>query len=193
MPISDFLKKSFQNIRSSKRTDELHKVILDEVVNQMPEWAEYDWEFEYQLPVDGFGGTFDIDIAGFLNGELKVAILSKSLNSNVNKNIKNYANTTVGEAARLMFAPNLNLEKVLFISILPKIAPRFNVSGEVRGFDDVVSAKSRTKINHILQSQYNGVVESIDLYFDINNVKNKMTKDDFCHIIVENLDELVIK
>ena len=60
------------------RTDELHKVLLDEVLNSNPEWAEYDWEFEYQLPVDGFGGTFDVDIAGFSKGELKVAILAKN-------------------------------------------------------------------------------------------------------------------
>ena len=187
-----FLETSFQNVRSSKRTDEFHKVLLDEVLNSNPAWAEYDWQYEYQLPVDGFGGTFDIDIAGFVNGELKVAILGKALNSNINKNIKNYANTSVGEAARLMFAPNLNLEKVLFISILPNVAPRFNKDGEVNGFDNVLSAKERTKINHVLQAQYGGVVEAIDLYFDIKGVKNKVTKDDFNAIIVENLDELAV-
>ena len=78
MLISEFLTTSFQNVRSSKRTDELHKVLLDEVLNNNSDWAEYDWQFEYQLPEDGFGGTFDIDIAGFKNGELKV-ILPKHL------------------------------------------------------------------------------------------------------------------
>ena len=77
MQISEFLTTSFQNVRSSKRTDQLHKVLLDEVLNANPEWAEYTWEFEYQLPVDGFGGTFDVDIAGFSEGQLKVAILAK--------------------------------------------------------------------------------------------------------------------
>jgi len=187
-----FLETSFQNVRSSKRTDQLHKVLLDEVLNSKPEWAEYDWQYEYRLPVDGFGGTFDVDIAGFSGGQLKIPVLIKAINSNVNKNIKNYANTTIGEAARIMFAPNANIEKVLFVSILPRIAPRFNKSGDVVGFDDVLSAKKRTQISHVLQAQYSGVVEAIDLHFDIQGVKEKKTKDDFNAIIVENLDQLVI-
>ena len=98
MILENFLTTSFQNVRSSKRTDELHKVLLDEVLNANPLWADYDWKFEYQLPVDGFGGTFDIDIAAFdSEGHLTVAILAKAINSNVNKNIKNYANTSIGE------------------------------------------------------------------------------------------------
>jgi hypothetical protein len=192
MQISEFLTTSFQNVRSSKRTDQLHKVLLDEVLNANPEWAEYTWEFEYQLPVDGFGGTFDVDIAGFSEGQLKVAILAKAINSNVNKNIKNYANTTIGEAARIMFAPDANMEKVLFVSILPRVAPRFNKGGDVVGFDDVLGAKSRTKVNEVLQVQYNGVVESVDLFFDISGVKNFTRSEEFDQIGVENLDELML-
>ena len=76
--LNEFLTTSFQNVRSSKRTDELHKVLLDEVLNNNPDWAEYTWQFEYQLTVDGFGGTFDIDIAGFKNGELRFIQQTKS-------------------------------------------------------------------------------------------------------------------
>jgi len=184
-----FLETSFQNVRSSKRTDEFHKVLLDEVLNANPSWAEYDWQYEYQLPVDGFGGTFDIDIAGFVDGQLKVAILGKALNSNINKNIKNYANTSVGEAARLMYAPDINLEKVLFVSVLPRVAPRFNKGGEVQGYDDVVGAKNRTKINTVLQFQYGGKVEAIDLFFDIDNVK---VLTEFNTVSISNLDPLVL-
>lgn len=189
MELQDFLSVSFQNVRSSKRTDEFHKVLLDEVLNTKPDWAEYDWEFEYMLPEDGFGGTFDVDIAGFVGGQLKVVILGKALNSNINKNVKNYANTSVGEAARLMFAPGLNLEKVLFISVLPRIAPRFSKGGEVIGYDDVVSSKKRTKINRVLRAQYGGVVEAIDVYFDIGNVKGLAN---FSEICVQNLDAIYL-
>ena len=189
----EFLTTSFQNVRSSKRTDELHKVLLDEVLNANPEWAEYDWEFEYQLPVDGFGGTFDVDIAGFSKGELKVAILAKAINSNVNKNIKNYANTTIGEAARIMFAPNIEMEKVLFVSVLPRVAPRFNKAGDVKGFDDVIGAKNRTKVNHVLNAQYQGKVESLDIFFDISDVRSFTHSDQFQEIAVENLDEVVCR
>jgi len=190
--ITEFLTTSFQNVRSSKRTDELHKILLDEVLNANPEWAEYEVKFEYQLPVDGFGGTFDIDIALFNKGELKVAILAKAINSNVNKNIKNYANTTIGEAARIMFAPNIEMEKVLFVSILPRVAPRFNKEGEVQGFDDVVGAKNRTKVSDILKKQYNDSVESLDIYYDISGLKQMTNKEEFDVIQIDNLDKLVI-
>jgi len=187
-----FLQTSFENVRSSKRTNILHRVLLDDVLNVNPTWAEYDWKFEYKLPVDGFGGTFDLDIAGFVNGELKVAILAKAMNSNIAKNIKNYANTTIGEAARLMYAPDVDLEKVLFISILPRLAPRFKKSGEVEGFDNVLSSKSRTNVSPVLAKQYGNKVQAIDLMFDIGDAAQKKTKDDFGAIIIENLDELVI-
>lgn len=188
--LETFIETSFQNVRSPKRTDNLHKVLLDEILNNNNAWAEYDWKFEYKLPIDGFGGTFDIDIAGFEDGILKVAILAKAINSNVNKNIKNYANTTIGEAARIYYAPGVELEKIIFISVLPRIAPRFKKTGEVAGFDDVMSAKSRTKVGDVLSLQYGDLVESVDLFYDIADVRNKLTKEDFNDIIVENLDEL---
>lgn len=181
MFLTEFLTTSFQNVRSSKRTDELHKALLDEILNANPSLAEYNWQFEFQLPRDAFGGTFDIDIAGFDDdGDLRVAILAKAINSNVNKNIKNYANTTIGEAARLYYSPSLqNIEKVLFVSVLPRLAPRFNTEGDVVGFDDVLSAKNRTKIDDVLQRQYNGIVETMDLYFDIENVTEQKNKADY--------------
>ena len=188
MQLVEFLQTSFQNVRSSKRTDDLHEVLLSEILSRNPQWKDLDWKFEYKLPLDAFGGTFDIDIAGFNdNNELKVCILAKAMNSNVNKNIKNYANTTIGEAARLAYAPNINLEKILFVSVLPRVAPRFKKSGLVEGFDDVISAKNRTKIDGVLRQQYNELVELKDIFFDINDLRNKKTKDEFNDIIIENL------
>lgn len=187
--LSEFLTTSFQNVRSSKRTDELHKALLNEILNQNPDLAEYIWEFEYQLKEDAFGGTFDIDIVGFdADGDIRVAILAKAINSNVNKNIKNYANTTIGEAARLYYAPGCNsIEKILFISVFPRIAPRFNKAGKVTGFDDVISAKNRTKLDDVLSRQYHGAVETVDLYFDIKNVTEQKNKSDYNEINVSNL------
>ena len=188
MQLVEFLQTSFQNVRSSKRTDDLHDVLLSEILEKNPQWRDLDWRFEYKLQRDAFGGTFDIDIAGFNdNNELKVCILAKAMNSNVNKNIKNYANTTIGEAARLAYAPNINLEKILFVSVLPRVAPRFKKSGLVEGFDDVISAKNRTKIDGVLRQQYNELVELKDIFFDINDLRNKKTKDEFNDIIIENL------
>ena len=193
MQLAEFLQTSFQNVRSSKRTDDLHDVLLSEILVSNPQWQGMEWRFEYKLPLDAFGGTFDIDIAGFdLDGNLKVCILAKAMNSNVNKNIKNYANTTIGEAARLAYAPNVELEKILFVSVLPRVAPRFKKDGTVSGFDDVISAKNRTKIDGVLKKQYGELVGLLDVFFDINNVKNKNTKDDFNTIMIENLTDLTL-
>ena len=193
MQLVEFLQTSFQNVRSSKRTDDLHDVLLSEILVKNPQWQGMEWRFEYKLPLDAFGGTFDIDIAGFdLDGKLKVCILAKAMNSNVNKNIKNYANTTIGEAARLAYAPNGELEKILFVSVLPRVAPRFKKDGTVGGFDDVISAKNRTKIDGVLKKQYGELVGLLDVFFDINNVKNKNTKDDFNTIMIENLTDLTL-
>jgi hypothetical protein len=91
-----------------------------------------------------------------------------------------------------MYAPDVDLEKVLFVSILPRLAPRFKKSGEVEGFDNVLSSKSRTNVAPVLTKQYGNKVQAVDLMFDIGDVTQKKTKDDFSAIIVENLDELVI-
>ena len=88
-----------------------------------------------------------------------------------------------------MFAPNVEMEKVLFVTVLPRIAPRFNNKKQVVGFDDVISAKNRTRVNGILHLQYGGVVESKDLYFDIKDVKN-LTNFDL--IEVKNLDTITL-
>ena len=193
MTLIDFLKTSFQNVRSSKRTDDLHIALLNDVKNNNPQWKDLDWKYEYKLPIDAFGGTFDIDIAGFNDkNELKVCILAKAINSNVNKNIKNYANTTIGEAARLALAPYQQLEKIMFVSLYPRVAPRFKKSGLVEGFDDVVSAKNRTNIKQVIDKQYGKLVEVIDIFFDIVDVRKKTNKDEFNNILVENFQDKML-
>ena len=193
MTLINFLKTSFQNVRSSKRTDDLHIALLNDVKNNNPQWKDLDWKYEYKLPIDAFGGTFDIDIAGFNDkNELKVCILAKAINSNVNKNIKNYANTTIGEAARLALAPYQQLEKIMFVSLYPRVAPRFKKSGLVEGFDDVVSAKNRTNIKRVIDKQYGKLVEVIDIFFDIVDVRKKTNKDEFNNILVENFQDKML-
>ena len=189
MKIKNFLTTSFQNVRSSRRTDDLHQALLEELTQTYPEFQQLAWKFEYKLEEDAFGGTFDIDLAGFdiSSGELKVAVLAKAINSNVNKNIKNYANTTIGEAARLVYAPGIELDKVLFVSILPRVAPRFDKLRQIVGYDDVVSAKERTNISNVLRAQYDDQVQSVDLFYDIEGVRDVV---DFDVIGVSNLDRL---
>ena len=198
MQLIEFVQSSLRKLatdpnynRSPKRTDDLHEVLKREIIEKNPQWKDLKWKFEYKLPVDAFEGTFDIDIAGFdVDGNLKVCILAKGCQSSINKNIKNYANTTIGESARLYKIPNNKIEKILFVSVLPRVAPRFKKDGTVGGFDDVISAKNRTKIDGVLEELFDNTAKVIDLYFDIVDLRNKKTKDEFADIIVENLDSL---
>ena len=59
------------------------------------------------------------------------------------------------------------------------VAPRFNKKGDVVGFDDVVGAKDRTNINKVLQTQYNGKVQSIDLLYSIKDVREGTNVSDY--------------
>ena len=187
MKIQNFLTTSFQNVRSSRRTDDLHQALLEELTQTYPEFQQLMWKFEYKLDEDAFGGTFDIDIVAYDGPDLKVAVLAKAINSNINKNIKNYANTTIGEAARLVYAPGIELDKVLFVSILPRVAPRFDKLRQIVGYDDVVGAKERTNISNVLRAQYDDQVQSVDLFYDIEGVRDVV---DFDVIGVQNLDRL---
>ena len=190
--LTNFLTTGFQNNRSSKRTDALHVAIVDELLRTNPDLNKLDVEYEYQIK-DGYGGTFDIDIV-FLNpqGEIEVAILVKSINSNVNKNIKNYANTSVGEAARCMYAENPP-KQVYFISLMPRQAPKFDKSGVVTGLDNVISAVCRTRIQSVLDQQYSGKVVSTNLYYDITDVAAKIHKEQFKTIDIENITEFKLR
>ena len=172
--LSTFISKSFQNVRSSKRTEELHLAVLKYLYYNDPSLARFDVKFEYTMP-DAFNGTFTVDIALFENKKLHTVVLCKALNSNINKNQKNLANTTIGEAARLCYSPTPP-SKVIFVSVMPEIAPRFNRSGVVTGFDDVVKSKLNTNISNVLKQQYNNQVCTLDLWYQIPNVQSRLTQ-----------------
>ena len=188
--LEEFIKTSFQNVRSNKRTDLLHKAIVAEFLAKRPDLAACSVEYEYEIPHDGYLGTFNLDIA-FVGpeGDIEVAILVKACNSNVNKNIKNYANTSVGEAARCMFAIDPP-KQVFFVTLLPRKAPRFSTAGEVNGIDNVQSALSRTSIQPVLSNIYGGAVKNIYLFYDIVDISDMKERNEFMNIQFENLDEL---
>ena len=193
----EFLKSSYKNIRSSKRTDVLHNAILEDNLIAEPKWRKFTWKHEYKLKEDGRGGTFAIDIAGFdENNKLKIAILAKSLCSNINKNIKNYANTTSGEVERITCSPLIDfeaLEKIIFFTALPRLAPRFNKKGVVTGVDDVVKAKKRSHFNHVRKRNPDwSKVSEVNLWYDIDKLDEKKNKSDFNEIDVVNLEKIVL-
>ena len=191
--IKIFLKSTFVDVRSAKRTDELHNAILSELLKKYPRYKKYDWKFEYNLRGDAYGGSFKIDILGFnKNGFPKIAILCKCNNSNIGKNIYNFTNTTIGESARLMYS-EYKFEKILFVSVYPRKAPIFKKDGSIRSFDTPFTYKERVNSSKILFEQYGDMVEEVNIFYDIENLESKKSKEDFYQIKPKNITELKLK
>ena len=187
--LKTFLKTTFVAVRSAKRTDALHNALLSEFLKKYPKYKKYNWKFEYNLRGDAYGGTFKIDIIGFNNiGVPKIAILCKCNNSNIGKNIYNFSNTTIGEAARLMYS-EYEFEKILFVSVYPNKAPLFKEDGSIRAFDSPYSYKERVTASRILFEQYGDKVEEINIFYDIENLESKKSREDFYQIKPKNITE----
>jgi hypothetical protein len=190
--LSEFLTTTFVDVRSARRTDELHDAILSELLDKYPRYKKYKWEFEYNLKGDAFGGAFKVDILGFKNGLPKVAILCKCNNSNIGKNIYNFTNTTIGESARLMYS-EYKFEKILFVSVYPRKAPLFKKDGSIRSFDTPYTYKERVNSSRILHEQYGNIVEEVNIFYDIENLESKKSREDFYKIIPKNITEIELK
>ena len=186
MTIEEFINTSFLDVRGTKRTDNLHTALVELLIQQRPELHSMTVKHEIAYP-DSYGGTFNLDVAFFdENNQCHLVVLAKALNSSVRKNIKNYGNTTIGEAGRLMYSSTPPKE-ILFITVSPRLAPRFDKHGNVTGFDDVVKAIQETNPQKVLDKQYDNVCASY-IFYDIVDVKTKKHKDAFNSIEFENLD-----
>lgn len=191
--IIDFLKTAFQNVRSSKRTDVLHEAVLDQFTKNYPDYSKYEWKFEDRIKRDGYGGTFDIDIIGYVKGKPKIAILCKCINSNYGKNSKNYANTTLGEAYRAVYAEGIKFDKIIFVNIYPTICPSFTNDGKVKSYDNIEKYKSRTNVGRALLNLYGQKVEEVNVSYEIENLDKKKTKKDFDIINPINISEFKLQ
>ena len=191
--LKTFLETTFVDVKSTKRTDKLHTAVLSEFLRKYPKYKKYNWKFEYNLRGDAYGGTFKIDIIGLDNeGIPKIAILCKCNNSNIGKNIYNSSNTTIGEAARLMYS-EYEFEKILFVSVFPKKAPLFKEDGSIRSFDSPYSYKERVTASRILFEQYGDKVEEINIFYDIENLESKKSREDFYKIRPKNITEFKMR
>ena len=177
MELKDFISTTFNDVRSSKRTEVLHKAVLLYLYEQRHDLINYDVKYEYKIP-DAFGGTFTVDTALIHNNVVKKVILCKSINSNVTKNIKNYANTTVGEAARICHIDN-DIDEVIFITIQPEVAPVFKSDGTVKRLENVISSKKRTNISNVIEAQYGDRVKFIDIWYKIPNINSRYSRKDY--------------
>ena len=179
MKLKDFISTTFNNVRSSKRTKILHEAVVEYLCDQRHDLVNYDVKYEYKIP-DSWGGTFKVDIAFLHNGLVKKVALCKALNSNINKNIKNYANTTTGEASRIYCIDN-DINEIIFVTVLPERAPVFDTDGVVKRLDDVVAAKKYTNISNVIEAQYNDCVKLIDIWYKIPNIESRANRKDYAN------------
>lgn len=185
--LKEFIKHSFNNIRSTFRTIPMHNAVLEEFLKNYPQYKDYEWEHEWILNDDGIDGTFKIDIVGMKNGKAKVFILCKSINSSFAKNAKNYANCVMGEMHKIMDCESINPELLLFVNICPRFAPVFDGKGKVKSLDDVYKSKSRAKVSKIMKKYYKNKVFEVNLYYDIQDIHTKKHRDDFLDITPKNI------
>ena len=177
--LTEFISTSFQNVRSRERTNQLHKAVLFFLYDQRDALLKYDVQFEYTMP-DSYNGTFTVDIALLQDGVVKKVVLCKALNSNINKNLKNLANTTVGETVRIVHADN-EVDEIIFVTTAPEKAPVFTKDGVVTRIDDVLSAKKRTNITNVIKQVSNGKATLIDVWYQIPNIQSCDHRDQFQH------------
>jgi hypothetical protein len=121
--IKGFLKKEWVNIKNKKwvkGTDRqaqlniLSNMVLSKTIGPCVN--------EHVIPKDGYGGKFKVDGA-VLDDEKRPTciVLNKSLLVSINKNARNSANCTVGEAiGRIAMSDIPTLNKCIFFTLIPR-------------------------------------------------------------------------
>ena len=179
--LEEFLITSHQNVRSTERTVRLHCCVLEWLKSNYPKFKLYDWEFEYSISGDGYGGSFKIDIVGLNNDIPKIAVLVKCPNTNIGKNLKNYANTQCGESGRIRYWKEGVINEIFFVTIFPSIDPVFTSNGEWKN-GDLLRMMKHTNPTRVIKGDASGTntkVELIDICYDIGDLSQKRTRDDF--------------
>lgn len=149
--------------RSNKRTDKLHNDLLNIIKDNVDNFDDtYNVFFEKSIK-DMYGGKFKIDIViEDKDGNIKACILVKAFISSVGKNKYNYANTTVGEIARIRGMNGRESVKIWFISLLANEIPIYKKDGTLRGME-------KTENSYI---DFNKLNKSFRFIFSENNIDN---------------------
>ena len=192
--LREFLRTTFANNRSSERTDRLHEALLDYLCKTNSKYLKYDFEYEYLMRDDGYGGNFKIDIAGFdKDGNLAVAVLAKCINQNMCQNLKNYANTSIGEACRILDSTNpivKGIKEILFVDIFPSEIPYFTREGKVNGYEKILRTRQATNITKPLKRISNGIAKKLNITYDISRLTEKTHRKEFLTIKPRNIREI---
>jgi hypothetical protein len=141
--INEVLSFNFEkenNNRSSKRTDILHKSIVDLYLTTKGLDKDTDISVKYEYKIKCFyGKTFDLDAVIFRNGKIETVFLFKLFQTSIIKNIFNSQNTKGGEILRISGSKEYLLDKfnIIFFDILPTKTFTILKNNTVFNFEDV--------------------------------------------------------
>lgn len=177
-------------VRSSRRTDPIHKSLGDRIVEINP---RLDVKIEYTVKTTL--GPFNVDIVIFNKGALVGCVLFKALNSSIKKNEKNYEHNKIGEAVKLGGGEAENA-KVVFIDVMPISCPTYGEGNMVKGLEkyevEEVRARSKLVVDEI--NRYHKYVH--DAYVLFNDYefltdKKMVLKEVVDHSDMERFEEMI--
>jgi hypothetical protein len=174
--INSVLSFNFQkenNNRSSKRTDLLHKSIVNLYLTNKGLDKDPEITVKYEFKIKCFyGKTFDIDAVIFRNEKIETVFLFKLFQTSIIKNIFNSQNTKGGEILRITGSKEYLSDKfnIVFFDILPtktftilKKNSIFNIENVEKRYSNITPIK-----NHPLLSNLDNLYD-FKVWFDPNN------------------------
>jgi hypothetical protein len=206
--INKVLSFNFQkenNNRSSKRTDLLHKSIVNLYLTNKGLDEDPDITVKYEYKIKCFyGKTFDLDAVIFRNEKIETVFLFKLFQTSIIKNIFNSQNTKGGEILRVTGSKEYLSDKfnIVFFDILPtktftilKKNSVFNIENVEKRYSNITPIKNHPLLSN-LDNLYDFKVwfDPSTNFFDIIK-KTKKDKEfgdysDFIDNIDVNFDEL---
>ena len=206
--INSVLSFNFQkenNNRSSKRTDLLHKSIVNLYLTNKGLDKDPDITVKYEYKIKCFyGKTFDLDVVIFRNKKIETVFLFKLFQTSIIKNIFNSQNTKGGEILRVTGSKEYLSDKfnIVFFDILPtktftilKKNSVFNIENVEKRYSNITPIKNHPLLSN-LDNLYDFKVwfDPSTNFFDIIK-KTKKDKEfgdysDFIDNIDVNFDEL---
>lgn len=187
--INNVLRFNFEksnNNRSSKRTDILHKSIIDEYLKSKGLDSDKSIEVKYEHKIKCFyGKTFSIDAVIFRDGKIETIFLFKMFQTSIIKNIFNSQNTKVGEIFRVIGSKEYMESKfnIVFFDIIPtttftvlKKNTIFNIENVSRRYGNITDIKKHPLLSN-LDNLYDFKVwfnPNSNFFTSIKNIKSNI-------------------
>jgi hypothetical protein len=178
--------------RSSKRTDELNRVFIDNVVRPIfPKDKGYVIETEHSIAC-AYGGKFKMDVVVYKGDKIVAMFPLKAIERSYNKNKFNFANTIVGEAYRIWGHPGVSDREKTLVAAVDWIPYKVPV-GDKGKFETAVPANISSENLTKMSASFgypNSKHISVKIRFDYNEVSDKITNLD-TEAVIDFMKELV--